>query len=239
MSVSPVHPGPSDQARSRGDRSPRSAAPGPRSRSGACPEQQNGAHDAAGWSRETATWRPRRRGDAMPLSLFLIMLVSGWWRGAEWATGNASAAARPGEVDLSWLGAVSAPGLILFMKPEPVISGLVPARKPGVAGRLPRIAWFDPGSSWTADFATAHLATQSHIDCGARNARGERRARIRLVLSDERAGRAVARLRMTGSRGRSGLRRAGWSATPTRGDPRDSATENRPPPFRAIALGRR
>ena len=32
------------------------------------------------------------------------------------------------------------------------------------------------------------------------------------------------------SRGRSGLHRAGRWATPTRGDPRDSATENRPPP---------
>ena len=31
-------------------------------------------------------------------------------------------------------------------------------------------------------------------------------------------------------RGRSGLRRAGWWPTATRGDPRDSATENRPPP---------
>ncbi len=30
-------------------------------------------------------------------------------------------------------------------------------------------------------------------------------------------------------RGTSGLHRAGWLATPTRGDPRDSATENRPP----------
>ena len=30
-------------------------------------------------------------------------------------------------------------------------------------------------------------------------------------------------------RGRSGLRRAGWWVTPTRGDPRDSATEKRPP----------
>src|SRR3954464_6234867 len=30
-------------------------------------------------------------------------------------------------------------------------------------------------------------------------------------------------------RGRSGLHRARWWATPTRGDPRDSATENRPP----------
>ena len=31
-------------------------------------------------------------------------------------------------------------------------------------------------------------------------------------------------------RGRSGLHRARWWVTPTRGDPRDSATENRPPP---------
>ena len=30
-------------------------------------------------------------------------------------------------------------------------------------------------------------------------------------------------------RGKSGLRRAGWLLTATRGDPRDSATENRPP----------
>ena len=30
-------------------------------------------------------------------------------------------------------------------------------------------------------------------------------------------------------RGKSGLHRAGWWVTPTRGDPRDSATENRPP----------
>jgi len=32
-------------------------------------------------------------------------------------------------------------------------------------------------------------------------------------------------------RGKSGLHRAGWSVTPTRGDPRESATENRPPAF--------
>src|SRR5947209_19854794 len=30
-------------------------------------------------------------------------------------------------------------------------------------------------------------------------------------------------------RGKSGLHRAGWSVTPTRGDSRDSATESRPP----------
>src|SRR3954453_11516730 len=30
-------------------------------------------------------------------------------------------------------------------------------------------------------------------------------------------------------RGKSGLHRAGWWVTPTRGNPRDSATENRPP----------
>src|SRR3954453_9281120 len=34
---------------------------------------------------------------------------------------------------------------------------------------------------------------------------------------------------MTRCRGRSGLHRAGRWATPTRSDPRDSATENRPP----------
>ena len=36
-------------------------------------------------------------------------------------------------------------------------------------------------------------------------------------------------------RGRSGLRRAGWWPTATRGDPRDSATENRPPRSRKRA----
>ena len=36
-------------------------------------------------------------------------------------------------------------------------------------------------------------------------------------------------------RGRSGLRRAGWWPTATRGDPRDSATENRPPRSRERA----
>src|SRR6476620_4119117 len=41
---------------------------------------------------------------------------------------------------------------------------------------------------------------------------------------------------MTRCRGRSGLRRAGRWATPTRGNPRDSATENRPP--EAVALGK-
>src|ERR1700744_472639 len=43
----------------------------------------------------------------------------------------------------------------------------------------------------------------------------------------ERVGRAAAPHLVW--RGRSGLRRAGWSVTPTRGDPRDSATENKPP----------
>ncbi len=36
-------------------------------------------------------------------------------------------------------------------------------------------------------------------------------------------------------RGKSGLHRAGWSVTPTRGDPRESATEKRPP---VLALAR-
>ena len=39
-------------------------------------------------------------------------------------------------------------------------------------------------------------------------------------------------------RGRSGLRRAGWWPTATRGDPRDSATENRPPRSRKRAGAR-
>jgi hypothetical protein len=40
-----------------------------------------------------------------------------------------------------------------------------------------------------------------------------------------------------GRRGRSGLRRAGRWATPTRGDPRESATENRPPPEASADVG--
>jgi MFS family permease len=37
-------------------------------------------------------------------------------------------------------------------------------------------------------------------------------------------------VRVVPDRGKSGLHRAGWLLTATRGDPRDSATENRPPP---------
>src|ERR1700722_15246017 len=52
----------------------------------------------------------------------------------------------------------------------------------------------------------------------------------RIPVSDGRAGRAVASVPGNRDRrGRSGPRRAGWSVTPTRGDPRESATENRPP----------
>ena len=52
--------------------------------------------------------------------------------------------------------------------------------------------------------------------------------------ADESAGRP--RRRPSGRRrGKSGLRRAGWLSTATRGDPRDSATENRPP--RASSAG--
>src|SRR5215467_9405892 len=44
---------------------------------------------------------------------------------------------------------------------------------------------------------------------------------------DGRVGWAVASL-LRQRRGTSGLHRAGWLSTATRGDPRDSATENRP-----------
>ena len=40
-----------------------------------------------------------------------------------------------------------------------------------------------------------------------------------------------------GRRGRSGLHRARWWPTATRGNPRDSATENRPPPGAGTASG--
>jgi hypothetical protein len=49
----------------------------------------------------------------------------------------------------------------------------------------------------------------------------------RILSTGESAGRSR---RAQARRGRSGLHRAGWSVTPTRGDPRDSATEIRPPP---------
>ena len=48
-------------------------------------------------------------------------------------------------------------------------------------------------------------------------------------MASRRASRPGGRAWPTARRGRSGLRRAGWSVTPTRGDPRESATENRPP----------
>ena len=55
-----------------------------------------------------------------------------------------------------------------------------------------------------------------------------------LINADESAGRP--RRQPSGCcRGKSGLRRAGWLSTATRGDPRDSATENRPP--RASSAG--
>src|SRR5207237_9894546 len=38
----------------------------------------------------------------------------------------------------------------------------------------------------------------------------------------------------TGPRGKSGHRRAGWSGNPTRGNPRESATEMTPPKRRAL-----
>src|SRR5690606_28188474 len=39
-------------------------------------------------------------------------------------------------------------------------------------------------------------------------------------------------------RGTSGLHRAGWLLTATRGDPRESATENRPPVVRPVRVKR-
>ena len=60
----------------------------------------------------------------------------------------------------------------------------------------------------------------------------------RLGLLDEWVGRAAAvrpRTARVEGRGRSGLHRAGWWPTATRGNPRDSATENRPPLLRATA----
>src|SRR5579884_766515 len=58
--------------------------------------------------------------------------------------------------------------------------------------------------------------------------------RVPWMIADELAGRprlALARQDQA-SRGKSGLHRAGWLLTATRGDPRESATENRPPPSR-------
>ena len=40
-------------------------------------------------------------------------------------------------------------------------------------------------------------------------------------------------------RGKSGLHRAGWWVTPTRGDPRESATENKLPVFGSVRVKRR
>jgi hypothetical protein len=54
-----------------------------------------------------------------------------------------------------------------------------------------------------------------------------------------RAGRTVASVPGNGCRrGTSGLYRAGWWVTPTRGDPRDSATENRPPAPTRVGTGK-
>jgi hypothetical protein len=49
------------------------------------------------------------------------------------------------------------------------------------------------------------------------------------TLDRERAGWATASYTSCVRRGKSGLHRAAWWVTPTRGNPRDSATENRPP----------
>src|SRR6476659_4070910 len=52
-------------------------------------------------------------------------------------------------------------------------------------------------------------------------------------LKDGRVGQAIAAMHLH-RRGKSGLHRAWWWVTPTRGDPRDSATENRPPPTQSV-----
>ena len=54
-----------------------------------------------------------------------------------------------------------------------------------------------------------------------------------------RVGQTIARPTLRGSRGKSGLRRAGWWITSTRGNPQASATENRPPavPRAAVTAG--
>src|SRR5512132_3562005 len=62
------------------------------------------------------------------------------------------------------------------------------------------------------------------------------RSRRLTITADEPAGRP-RRSGKPDRRGKSGLHRAGWWVTPTRGDPRDSATESKPPVV-ASATGR-
>src|SRR6185369_6714516 len=53
---------------------------------------------------------------------------------------------------------------------------------------------------------------------------------VRVTWSARQTSRADGRVGILGfSRGTSGLHRAGWWLTATRGDPRDSATEDKPP----------
>src|SRR4029453_16833932 len=91
------------------------------------------------------------------------------------------------------------------------------------------------GAGGRAD-VPAHLRT-AQSRCGGRRtpvrarrrrplARGDRAGRI-LRNGTGRSGDRV--VRDSGRRGKSGLHRAAWWVTPTRGNPRDSATENRPP----------
>ena len=88
-------------------------------------------------------------------------------------------------------------------------------------------------------------AASDRVDYAGRDARGDEQEDVRKIhgpvestgrrwrgydgrATDESAGRS--RRRPGGRRrGTSGLRRAGWLLTATRGDPRESATENRPP----------
>ena len=97
-------------------------------------------------------------------------------------------------------------------------------RGPG-APRLPsRCAW--------------RPSTSEPVRCPSSIAERRGHALPGLYTGSGRVGRTVASVG-NHRRGRSGLRRAGWWPTATRGDPRDSATENRPPLHRSAGGGAR
>ena len=97
--------------------------------------------------------------------------------------------------------------------------------------RTPRWHGFDP-SSGQGGVVFVPGAPPAYRVCGAPARRATR------LGDNEWVGKTVA----SGGdpcRGTSGLHRAGWWVTPTRGNPRESATESRPPPLcrREAALG--